>query len=60
MPFFENFVTGKLGLRENMWCLLKGFSELIQHVAGKTLAMELQENMKRYEACFSSGLQEIR
>jgi len=33
--FFENFVTGKLGLRENMWCLLKGFSELIQNVGRK-------------------------
>jgi len=37
MPFFENFVPGKLGLRENMWCLIKGFSELIQYVAGKNL-----------------------
>lgn len=33
--FFGKFFTGKYGLRENMWCLIKGFSELIQYVGRK-------------------------
>ncbi len=35
IPFLENFFPGKYGLRENMWCLIKGFSELIQYVGRK-------------------------
>ena len=43
-----------------MWCLIKGFSEVIHHVNKKNLAMELQKNLRGYEAGFSSRLQEIR
>jgi hypothetical protein len=60
MPFWENFVPRKYQLRENMWCLIKGFSEVIHHVNKKNLAMERQKNLRGYEAGFSSRLQEIR
>ena len=44
-----------------MWCLIKGFSELIQYAGRiKILAMELQAKSMKVRSWFSSRLQEIR
>jgi len=46
MPFLENFSPEKYGLSENMWCLIKGFSELIQY-AGRIKSCPLNCRQNR-------------